>query len=208
MGARWVKGSHNISILFGSYEKVQSLEFFKRATGVRVFWDLGAHVGYYSLLFKKANPSGKMFSFEPVIRNTQLFEKHMILNRIDNYQLFNVAVSDHEGNLCFRRSQTNVAGKLSDDGEVVVKVIKLSDWLHQDSIEIPQLIKIDIEGEEHKVLQDIKAFLAVHKPVIFLSTHGDQVHRACISLLQEIGYSFKPLDSSHLSTCQEMLVYQ
>ncbi len=206
-GQRWIKGSHNLSVILGTYERVQSREFMRSTENVGVFWDLGAHVGYYSLLFRAGNPLGEIVAFEPAEKNAKLFCQHMDLNNVTEFAQYTVAVSDQPGMLSFSKGKTSVAGRLKENGDYQVEVIRLSDWLAQNKIKAPQLIKMDIEGEEYKVLEDIKSILKDHKPRIFLSTHGREVHRACINLLKELNYSFKPLDAIDLDSCGEVLVF-
>jgi len=207
LGKSWIKGSHNLSVLLGTYERVQTAAFSRAAQSASVFWDLGAHVGYYSLLFRKANPSGKIIAFEPVSHNCELFVKHMALNNVNHYNLHQRGVSDREGTLSFDSGKTTVAGRLSAKGNTSVEVITLSNWLSNRSIDMPQLIKMDIEGEEHKVLVDIRPMLESNKPSIFLSTHSEQLHHACLELLTQCGYSFRPLDTQDLTTCRELMAY-
>ena len=202
---KWIKGSHNISILLGTYEKKQTGTFLKAASGVSVFWDLGAHAGYYSLLFHKASPKGKIFAFEPLAATVSIFNKHMSINHVVNYTIFTEAVSDKEGILRFNKTSSTVAGKLDDQGETEVKVVKLSGYLSEGILKVPQLIKMDIEGAEFEVLQDLKALLKANKPTLFLSTHGKEVHDKCIAFLKDIGYELTPLDADNLSASREVL---
>lgn len=204
-GKKWIKGSHNLSILLGTYERNQTRFFQENAVGINVFWDLGAHVGYYSLLFRTSNASGKIVAFEPLPSNGELFNEHMKMNSVSDYNLYQFAVSDKQGGLSFNKGKNSVAGKLSMGGDIKVKVVQLSDWLSRGLIEVPQLIKMDIEGEETKVLRDLKLMLTEFKPKIFLSTHGDEVHRNCVQQLLELGYSLTPLDANDLKKCRELL---
>lgn len=204
-GCRWIKGSHNISILLGTYEKRQSHEFAARSLHSNVFWDLGAHVGYYSLLFKKLNFKGKVFAFEPMKFNADLFRRHMSLNHVEHITLFENAVSLQKGILRFNTGATSVAGRLDDAGLLEIVTIKLSEWVKESRIEMPDLIKMDIEGAEFDVLTDLKSILCARKPAIFLSTHGEAIHRECVKLLKSIGYQLTPLDVKDLNDSRELL---
>ncbi len=206
-GKRWVKGSHNISVILGTYERFQTREFYIQSTKANVFWDLGAHVGYYSLLFSIGNPTGKIYAFEPVKGNCDMFRAHMEMNKVTNFTLYTKAVSNQNGSFSFRTSHTTVAGKLSEQGDMSIDVVKLSEWLSKNLILCPDLIKMDIEGEEYKVLEDLKFVLEKNRPKIFLSTHGPEVHIACITLLKEINYSLKPLDTTDINSCKEILAF-
>lgn len=206
-GKKFIKGSHNISINLGTYERKQSDLFINFCKNSKVFWDLGAHVGYYTLLYHAVNPEGKTYAFEPSDVNAQLFQRHMKLNNIQHYQLMEAAVSDKEGMLSFKRTRTTVAGKLSDDGDVKVSVVRLSKLVESKSIELPDLVKMDIEGAELQVLRDMQSYFAQHKPTLFVSTHGKDVHTGCVSLLREMGYKLKPIDKKDLDASREILAF-
>jgi hypothetical protein len=49
------------------------------------------------------------------------------------------------------------------------------------------LIKIDVEGAEADVLRGARAAMQ-NQPMLFLATHGETVHRACLELLAASGY--------------------
>lgn len=202
---KWIKGSHNISVLLGLYEAKQTHCFYKLSKNKKVFWDLGAHVGYYTLLFKTANVNGLVFAFEPLPSNRYFFQKHVQLNKISEVHFFNKAVSNEKGKLRFNTGKSTVAGKIDDRGDIAVEVIQLSNYLTLNKIVEPDIIKMDIEGEEFKVLQDLEGILAHKKPVIFLSTHSDKVHEKSLNLLLTFNYKLKPLDSADLYTAREVL---
>lgn len=206
-GKKWIKGAHNISVVLGTYERKQSNQFTSFCKTSKSFWDLGAHTGYYTLLYHFHNTGGQIFAFEPSELNIQLFKKHMELNKIQNYKLFEDAVSDKEGSLSFKKTRTSVAGKLDDAGETKVNVVRLSKLISEGKIQIPDLVKMDIEGAEENVLRDMKEIFARTKPVLFVSTHGKQVHMNCVALLKEMGYKLKPLDRPDLEASREILAY-
>lgn len=204
-GKKFIKGSHNISVALGTYERKQTDKFATYCAGTKCFWDLGAHVGYYTLVYNTKNPSGITLAFEPSEVNAKLYHRHMELNQVKNYQLFQVAVSDKEGILSFNKSRSTVAGKLDDAGETKVKAVRLSNFFETKEYPLPDLIKMDIEGAEESVLRDVKENFMRNKPVLFLSTHGKQVHLNCITLLKEMGYKLEPLDKPNLNDSREIL---
>ena len=204
-GNKFIKGSHNFSVALGTYERKQSDKFAEYCRNSKSFWDLGAHVGYYSMLYHAKNPTGKIAAFEPSEINVKLFRRHMSLNKITDYKLFDVAVSDKEGMLSFKKTRTTVAGKLDEAGEMKVKAVKLSKMFETNEIPFPDLVKMDIEGAEENVLKDMQTMFAEKKPVLFVSTHGKQVHLNCVALLKEMGYQLTPLDKPDLDASREIL---
>ena len=206
-GKKWIVGSHNDSAWLGTYERNQSLTFAEKCKGCKVLWDLGAHAGYYTLLFKTINKESKVYSFEPVESNFQFFQKHVSLNNLHGIKLFRKAVSSKEGILKFAKGNS-VGGKLSESGDMEVSVVRLSTLLKKNSIEIPDIIKMDIEGAEFEVLEDIERdLLSINsKPIIFLSTHGEEVRDKCLYLLQSVGYKITPLDDKKMNVAREFLL--
>lgn len=68
----------------------------------------------------------------------------------------------------------------------------------------PQVVKIDIEGAE-VLAQGARRILEVHRPVVFLATHGYHAHRQCCSLLQATGYTLSPIGSRSLDQTDELV---
>jgi FkbM family methyltransferase len=206
-GVKWIAGSHNKSVLLGTYEKNQTSIFVKKCLNKKVLWDLGAHVGYYTLLFKNINRDSMVYSLEPVERNSKYLKQHLKLNKIDTVIHLKKAVSDKEGILRFAEGN-HVGGKLSETGDMTVPVVKLSRLLIEKEIAFPDLIKMDIEGAEYKVLNDLKSCLASSdkKPIIFLSTHGKVVHDQCLNLMDSLGYGIIPLDAKNTQNTKEYLL--
>jgi hypothetical protein len=61
-----------------------------------------------------------------------------------------------------------------------------------------------VEGAELDVLRGAEETIAA-RPVIFLSTHGAQIHAACLAWLRERGYKLQPVDAADLDTASEVL---
>ena len=206
-GKKWIVGSHNHSAWLGTYENNQTSIFAEKCAGKKVLWDLGSHAGYYTLLFKTINQDSSVFAFEPIENNVSFCEKHLKLNNFKNVTLFQKAVSNEEGILKFARGNS-VGGKLSETGDMTVPVIKLSNFLKEDKIFFPDVIKMDIEGAEYKVLDDLKSCLASSdkKPIIFLSTHGKEVQDQCLNLMDSLNYGITPLDAKNTQNTKEYLL--
>ncbi|MCK4735830.1 MAG: FkbM family methyltransferase [Methanophagales archaeon] len=125
-----------------------------------VVCDLGAHVGYYTLLASKAvGKCGKVYAFEPLPWNIIYLKKHIELNNISNVCIFDCAVSNVTGKISFTNGDnkvSNTIGKNSpmfQSGKLIeVNSVTLDDLLEKDDIMVPQLIKMDIEGAEYDAL--------------------------------------------------------
>src|SRR5437868_8178233 len=69
-GKKWVVGSGEHGYWLGSYEAVKQKAFVAVASGKQVVYDVGANVGFYSLLAATlVTKGGRVFAFEPLPRN-------------------------------------------------------------------------------------------------------------------------------------------
>jgi len=57
----------------------------------------------------------------------------------------------------------------------------------------PDVLKIDVEGAEFRVLQGAYDTLTKTSPIIFLSVHSSDLRSACLNYLRELGYVFEVL---------------
>lgn len=129
------------------------------------FLDLGAHFGYFSLL--AASFGSKVIAVEPNPVMTDLLKKSAELNDF-SIELYQCAVSDYQGTqvLVTEGIGNNGMSYLSDGGKPGNQVVvsKLSDFL---GIPFPEMIKIDIEGEEVNALKSEPEILEAAKVIIF-----------------------------------------
>ena len=130
----------------------------------------------------------------------------MDLNNLVKINHFKNAVSENEGVLKFSKGNS-VGGKLCEEDAMDVSVVKLSALLEYGEIEVPDIIKMDIEGAEFEVLKDLKSLLSSNqKPLIFLSTHSRKDHDSCIDLMKLLEYNIIPLDAEDVFNAREFLL--
>ena len=113
-GKRWIVGSSNHGCWLGSYETGIQRVFEKWVKPGMTVYDLGAHVGYYTLLASTlVGDGGVVAAFEPLARNQQLPQRHLRINRCANVKIFCAAVSDHEGTASLQEGESHymVAGQ-------------------------------------------------------------------------------------------------
>ena len=69
-GTKWIAKSANPGQAIGRYEPEQEKQFLALLNGVNVLWDVGAQVGWYSLLAnKKLSYEASIYSFESHPKN-------------------------------------------------------------------------------------------------------------------------------------------
>jgi len=191
-GMWWIPGSAIHRCWMGFYELQKQQLISKEVQGGTVFYDVGANVGFYSLLASILVGPGEVFAFEPVPKNVAYLKKHLELNRVKNVKVFEVAVSDNAGTMRFQTEPTGFKGHLSSEG-IPVSVTTLDTLVVDKEILPPKYIKMDIEGAELLALRGAETTIREFHPTIFLATHGHNVGRLCRELLESWGYMCQDL---------------
>lgn len=185
-GNKWVVGSAIHGCWLGIYERRKARLFASYIKPGMTVYDIGGHVGFYSLIASRL--AGNVFTFEPSPRNLAYLRRHVDLNDVRNVTVIDAAVSDHTGNATFDEHRTSETGRLSSDGRLTVKTVAI------DSLNLPKpdIIKMDIEGGESVALRGMRSTLA-HKPTLFLATHGEALERDCCAFLISLGYTVEAI---------------
>jgi tRNA G37 N-methylase Trm5 len=101
------KESLDLSI-YGVYEEYETDLIKKEIDRGDVVLDLGANIGYYTLLFaKKVGDEGRVYAFEPDPTNFSLLKKNVEINGYRNVVLIQKAVSNKNGKLKLYLNEDN-----------------------------------------------------------------------------------------------------
>ena len=187
-GKRWIVGSAIHRCWLGFYESEKQKLISREVQSGSVFWDVGANVGFYSLLASKLVGSGKVFAFEPAPRNLSYLRKHLALNRVANVEVLAAAVSDRNGTSSFEVEETGFMGRLSGEGGIRVPTATLDSLVDEGKVLPPDYVKMDIEGAELLALTGATRTFQRFHPVLFLATHGSNMESECRRLLELWGY--------------------
>jgi FkbM family methyltransferase len=165
---------------YGYYEKELGDLLKKTIKPGDVFLDLGANIGYFSLLVANNSPSAKVISFEPVRGLFQNMNENISLNNIKNILTVNAAVgeiseekelfvsaSDNLGMSSFHQPG-NYSGKTEK-----VKVVAIDDWFKTSGLSRIDIIKLDIEGSELAALKGMKEVLQKQKPILIVEVNPE-----------------------------------
>jgi FkbM family methyltransferase len=173
-----------------------------------VVLDIGANIGYYTLLFAKlVGPTGYVFAFEPDPKNFSLLSRNVELNGYHNVVLINKAVSDKTGFAKLFLSDINSGDHRiydSADGRhsVPIQTVTLDDYFVQSKLQF-DLVKFDIQGAEWAALQGMTNFLSQHERLkmimefwpVGLKRFGADAARF-LAMLQEKGFRVFELDEA------------
>ncbi len=150
-----------------------------------VVFDIGANIGFYTLLFSKlVGEEGKVYAFEPDPENFSILKKNIEANNINNVILINKAVSDKNEEVDFYINQSNTSGNsmfkenLNQIASSSIKVEAISlDKYFKNNIKV-DFVKIDIEGAEVRALKGMEKILAKSGNLILITEFAPVVLNA------------------------------
>lgn len=139
-----------------------------------IFVDLGANVGYYTVLAaEKVGSTGKVFAFEPDSRNFALLEKNIKENRCTNVVSVRKAVTSRSGNLRLYLSKSNLGAHRVFQSPTeeqrtsrVIESVSLDEFFPRGSR--VDFLKMDIEGAEYSAFQGMRRLLEENSRIIVL----------------------------------------
>lgn len=194
---------------FNEYEPNEMSIVRLLSSHIHTMLDIGANIGWYSLVIGSLNKSACIHSFEPIPDTFDRLKKNCSLNKSVNINCHNFGLSSSPGSFPFYfypEGGINASMRnLSQREDVVVVQCQLSTLDHFASNHLTEsrcdFVKCDVEGNELSVLEGGKSFLVEHKPILFLellrkwSAHFDYHPNDVFKLLKDIGYSAYVVES-------------
>jgi len=190
-GIKWYPNASLLGFWRGSFESPKQVAIVESLAPGKVFYDLGANVGFYSVIASRlVGNTGKVVAFEPDPRNLTWLEKHKQINNFSNLVLMPFAVGNKEGFGRFMMELHPCLSHLSEEeGEGNVQIRKIDNLIAEGLIPPANIIKIDIEGGAYDAVLGAEQMIRKHHPIIFLAIDTDQDF-VCMDLLKTWGYNF------------------
>ena len=154
--------------------------------------EVGANIGTHTMVLSQfVKATGRIYAYEPQRILFQTLCANMALNNIENVECFQIAVANEAGHILFPDIHYNIEGNFgaiemdSFTAGHKIPVIKLDDALEPAKL---KLIKIDVEGMEHKVISGAKALIEKHRPFLYVENDRVEKSRPLIELIQSLDY--------------------
>lgn len=182
------------------------------------FVDVGANEGFYTMYAaRKVGSLGRVFSFEPSYRERSWLERNVRTNQLTNVQVLPLALADAKGNAVLNLADAehngqNTLGSFGHKGvacveSVEVELATLDDLRESGRIPKIDVIKIDVEGAELRVLKGARKTILSDRPVILMELfesalrgQGGDINQV-VGFLQDLHYQLFEfaLDTGHLT---------
>lgn len=160
---------------FGCYEPEESSLLLKVLKDCDTIFDVGAHIGWYSLNFGLRFPNSKIYAFEPIPNTFAYLEKNIKLNNVHNIEANNLALTDQEGyqKFYYFRGGSALASTVNLLGHEKIHSIDcstqtLDNFCQNLKIDKVDFIKCDVEGSELAMINGGLGIIDRCKPIIYI----------------------------------------
>lgn len=208
------KGDHRVapieSLNFQNYEEKDTSMILKLVPERGVVFDVGANMGWYSLLIARQVKSCQIHAFEPIPKTYSFLTKNIELNQAEGVIAHPFGLSNERKDITFyfypEGSGNASSANLSErtDAELVTcHVERLDDFASANKLHV-DFIKCDVEGAELFAFQGAKETLQRDKPIVFtemlrkwaakFNYHPNEI----IALFSSIGYQCFTAKDEHL----------
>jgi len=156
--------------------------------------DIGANVGFFTMLSRDLFPESKIFACEPVPRIFQCLKNNFENDK--NTQVFEIAISDFDGTakMNFDEHHSSVS-QITNSGNLNIIVKRLDDFVKENNINRIDLLKIDTKTFEAHVVRGGQNSLKITKYLfIEVSMEKDNKNYSISSLLKQLStdnYNFQ-----------------
>jgi len=168
--------------------------------------DLGANIGYYTLIFARlVGKEGKVFAFEPEPSNFNLLKKNLEINGYKNVVLVNKAVSNKTRKTRLYIHEESSSGHVIFDTRmnresIEIDSVRLDDYFDDYNGKI-NFVKIDVEGAELGVIKGMSSILQKMDDIKIMTEFFPYALKKCgtepeeyIRLLEEFDFKVNYLD--------------
>ncbi len=208
-----IKTKYNFLIRLTKYQYLMSGYFFlgetnpletnlvrKLLTKGDVFFDIGAHIGWYTLNASQiVSGTGKVYAFEP---NPDIYnecKENCTINNMNNVIIEKIALSDKDGTDTFWVGD-DMGGSLIKENtqkltigydveKIKVKTEKINTFCKNKKIKKIALIKIDVEGAEMKILAYAEEIIKKYKPSFIIEILDEKQKIDIINYFKKFNYS-------------------
>jgi FkbM family methyltransferase len=191
------------------YEPITTGLIRELVGGADTFVDVGANIGFYSLVASVCHPRLNVIAFEPNPKNFRLLRANAEANRLDRLVCEPAALSDSEGTAALYLSPSDMSASLESDFEsrpsqaIEVRRTTLDDYLATRPAPGRLVLKVDVEGHESAVMEGAEQTIAKHRPDIILEV-TEPLDREPAAFLKRAGYGFYQITDAGLLRAEHL----
>jgi len=140
-----------------------------------IFWDIGGNIGLYSIYAALRHSNIEIFTFEPSTSNLRVLSRNVSLNKLnDKIKICQFALTDKNNSfLLMKENSFEEGGSMNSFGESYdyngntfasnhqykIYGTTMNYLMDNNILEVPNYIKIDVDGIEHLILKGGNKYL-------------------------------------------------
>lgn len=168
------KGLEKDLFLHGIREK-ESTEIFRDylEEGMKIA-DIGANVGYYTLLeANEVGNSGQITAIEPTLSTFLTLKKNCVINQFENIDIVNKAVGFEQDLVGINKGSSPNLNRIanSSSSEETIEQSSLVNIIDFD----PDAVRMDVEGYELEILRGMSDILESDNLILFIEVHPSKI---------------------------------
>ncbi len=189
-------------------ETLEWIDSFEKK-GDLIFWDIGANIGLYSIYCALKNEKSITISFEPSSSNLRVLTRNISINNLENrIKLFPISLTDknnsfqimHEANFKEGGALNTFGEKYNFEGKEFEPETKYSVFgtsinslIENKILELPDYIKIDVDGIEYLILKGADNHLKnkkIKSILIEINEKFEEQFNAILNIMKENEFKF------------------
>lgn len=185
-------------IIYSKFYEFPEMMFTKKILNDKsIFFDVGANIGIYTLLAATKIKKGKIYAFEPVDEALDILYQNIRINNLNNkVEVIEKVVSDKSGMEKFTIQNISEYSRISTDRSAGVSIpsVKIDDFCKKNDIKFIDLIKIDVEGAEMKVLRGGENYMKNGKIGVLIIELSTVNPEETLNYIRQFNYSIFEID--------------
>ncbi|MDB3919557.1 FkbM family methyltransferase [Candidatus Pelagibacter sp.] len=194
-------------------ETLEWIDSFEKKENL-IFWDIGENVGLYSIYNSLKNPKSTTIAFEPSSSNLRVLTRNISINNLEkNIKVVPIPLTNkenifqemNEGHFIEGGALNSFGEKFDFEGKEFKPTMKynllgttMNYFIENSILDIPDYIKIDVDGIEHLILEGGDKFLndkKVKSLSIEINENFKEQYDKVLNLMNK--YEFKLLHKKH-----------
>ena len=179
-----------------------------------IFWDVGANIGLYSIYNSLKNTNSKTICFEPSTSNLRVLSRNISINNLENnIKIFSIPLTNKENTFLTMNEGDFIEGgalnsfgenfnfegkKFTSKNKYQLFGTTINYLLKNNLLEVPDYIKIDVDGIEHLILEGAGEYLGnkkIKSLSIEINENFTEQYQNVIGIMKK--YEFKILHKKH-----------
>lgn len=200
-------------ILPNQNERKLTLWILKHLKDTDIFYDIGAHMGFYSVVTENILKQGRVYAFEANRKLCRYLSNNF--KNSSNVKVECSAVANSTGETDFYEATNDKDSSESSrfpvfrDNIVMKKInsITVDEYVARGN-KPPTVIKLDIEGGEHDALIGAVNTIRDNKPIIIMEIWGgklgEKYHNEAVQMLTSLGYRIFSIERDGTTSSQSI----